>query len=121
MDASSVRSRVKPLKWLVADMLAAHLDELVDVAGESLRHLPQDVKCALVAVARRRGCLDDAVLACLVEEGAAVLDVSGCHKNAVTDQGIADLARRGALRGVARAVLVSCALCPRPWTLNPGL
>jgi hypothetical protein len=70
--SSTSWSRVKPLKWLVADILATHVDELVDAAGESLRHLPLDVKCALVAVARRRGCLDDAALSCLVEEGATV-------------------------------------------------
>ena len=51
---------VKALKWLVVDLLAAHVDELIEVAGESLRALPPDARHALLAVARRKACLDDA-------------------------------------------------------------
>ena len=43
---------IKPLKWLVADLLARHVDELVTVCGPSLRHLPPDVRAALLAAAR---------------------------------------------------------------------
>jgi hypothetical protein len=45
---------IKPLKWLVADLLAAHLDDVFDAAGASLTRLPLDVKAALLGVARRK-------------------------------------------------------------------
>ena len=55
----------KPLKWIVADLLARHVDELVDLAGDSLLNIPPDVRDALLATARRVGCLDDATLRAL--------------------------------------------------------
>ena len=88
---------VKALKWLVVDLLAAHVDELIELAGEALRALPPDARHALLAVARRKGCLDDAALDALVDETATALDVSGCG-DAVTDTGVRALAARGALR-----------------------
>ena len=98
---------IKPLKWLVADLLARHVDELVTVCGPSLRHLPPDVRAALLAAARRRGCLDDAALAALMDEGATILDVSHCGA-AVTDAGIESLASRGALHRIVAADLTAC-------------
>ena len=82
---------VKALKWLVVDLLAAHVDELIELAGEALRALPPDARHALLAVARRKGCLDDAALDALVDETATALDVSGCG-DAVTDTGVRALA-----------------------------
>ena len=99
---------VKPLKWLVADLLASRVDELVALAGETLLALPPDVRAALVAVARRRGCLDDAALCALVDETATSLDVSTCGAR-VTDAGIARLASRRALRSVVAADVSRCA------------
>ena len=98
---------VKPLKWLVVDLLAAHVDELIELAGEALRALPPDARHALLAVARRKGCLDDAALDALVDETATALDVSGCG-DAVTDTGVRALAARGALRSVVAADITSC-------------
>ena len=98
---------VKPLKWLVVDLLAAHVDELIELAGEALRALPPDARHALLAVARRKGCLDDAALDALMDETATALDVSGCG-NAVTDTGVRALAARGALRSVVAADITSC-------------
>ena len=98
---------VKALKWLVVDLLAAHVDELIEVAGEALRALPPDARHALLAVARRKGCLDDAALDALVDETATALDVSGCG-DAVTDTGVRALAARGALRSVVAADITSC-------------
>lgn len=104
---------IKPLKWLVADLLARHVDELISVCGPSLLHLPPDVRAALLAAARRRGCLDDAALAALMDEGATILDVSHCGA-AVTDAGIESLASRGALRRIVAADLTACdAITPR--------
>ena len=96
---------VKALKWLVVDLLAAHVDELIELAGEALRALPPDARHALLAVARRKGCLDDAALDALVDETATALDVSGCG-DAVTDTGVRALAaylaeRRAELGGGA--------------------
>jgi len=99
---------VKPLKWLVVDLLAAHVDELVEVAGESLLNLPPDVRQALLAVARRKGVLDDAALVALVDESFAALDVSGCG-DAVTDAGVRALAAKGALRSVVTVDVTGCA------------
>ena len=98
---------VKALKWLVVDLLAAHVDELIELAGEALRALPPDARHALLGVARRKGCLDDAALGALVDETATALDVSGCG-DAVTDAGVRALAARGALRGVVAADITSC-------------
>lgn len=98
---------VKALKWLVVDLLAAHVDELIELAGEALRALPPDARHALLAVARRKGCLDDAALDALVDETATALDVSGCG-DAVTDTGVRALAARGALRSVVAADITSC-------------
>ena len=98
---------VKALKWLVVDLLAAHVDELIELAGEALRALPPDARHALLGVARRKGCLDDAALGALVDETATAMDVSGCG-DAVTDAGVRALAARGALRGVVAADITSC-------------
>ncbi|ACO63309.1 predicted protein [Micromonas commoda] len=98
----------KPLKWIVADLLARHVDELVDAGGESLRHLPCDVRDALLAVARRRRCLDDAALRALVDESTTIIDASGCGGGRVTDAGIAALAARRALRNVTAVDLSRC-------------
>ena len=98
----------KPLKWIVADLLARHVDELVDAGGESLRHLPCDVRDALLAVARRRRCLDDATLRALVDESTTIIDASGCGGGRVTDAGIAALAARRALRNVTAVDLSRC-------------
>ena len=98
---------VKALKWLVVDLLAAHVDELIEVAGEALRALPPDARHALLAVARRKACLDDAALGALVDETATALDVSGCG-DAVTDTGLRALVARGALRSVVAADITSC-------------
>ena len=98
---------VKALKWLVVDLLAAHVDELIEVAGEALRALPPDTRHALLAVARRKGCLDDAALGALMDETATVLDVSGCG-DAVTDTGVRALVARGALRSIVAADITSC-------------
>ena len=98
---------VKALKWLVVDLLAAHVDELIELAGEALRALPPDARHALLGVARRKGCLDDAALDALVDETATALDVSGCG-DAVTDTGVRALAARGALRSVVAADITSC-------------
>jgi len=99
----------KPLKWIVADLLARHVDELVDAAGDSLRHLPCDVRDALLAVARRRRCLDDAALRALVDESTTIIDASGCGGGRrVTDAGIAALAARRALRNVTAVDLSRC-------------
>ena len=98
---------VKALKWLVVDLLAAHVDELIELAGEALRALPPDARHALLAVARRKACLDDAALGALVDETATALDVSGCG-DAVTDTGVRALAARGALRSVVAADITSC-------------
>ena len=95
------------MKWLVVDLLAAHVDELIELAGEALRALPPDARHALLAVARRKGCLDDAALDALVDETATALDVSGCG-DAVTDTGVRALAARGALRSVVAADITSC-------------
>ena len=99
----------KPLKWIVADLLARHVDELVDAAGESLRHVvPCDVRDALLAVARRRRCLDDATLRALVDDSTTIIDASGCGGGRVTDAGIAALAARRALRNVTAVDLSRC-------------
>ena len=99
----------KPLKWIVADLLARHVDELVDAAGDALRHLPCDVRDALLAVARRRRCLDDAALRALVDESTTIIDASGCGGGRrVTDAGIAALAARRALRNVTAVDLSRC-------------
>ena len=100
------RRVIKPLKWLVADLLASHIDEVFDGAGASLRHLPVDVKCALMAVARRKGCLDDAILAALMDESATSLDVAGCK--GVTDAGVQALASNGQLAQITAADLSGC-------------
>ena len=92
---------VKALKWLVVDLLAAHVDELIELAGEALRALPPDARHALLAVARRKGCLDDAALDALVDETATALDVSGCDD-------ASQRAARGALRSVVAADITSC-------------
>ena len=99
----------KPLKWIVADLLARHVDELVDAAGESLRHVvPCDVRDALLAVARRRRCLDDATLRALVDDSTTIIDASGCGGGRVTDAGIAAVAARRALRNVTAVDLSRC-------------
>ena len=98
---------VKPLKWLIVDLLAAHVDELVELAGESLRALPPDVRHALLAVARRKGILDDAALTALVDDSWIALDVSGCG-DSVTDAGIRALAARNALRSVVAVDVTGC-------------
>ena len=90
-------------------MLAANVEELVDAAGEVLVHLHGllDVKCALIGAARRRGSLDDDTLCCLMEEGAEILDLSGCGGR-VTDAGIVRLAAAGALRRVVAVDITGC-------------
>ena len=98
----------KPLKWIVADLLARHVDELVDLAGDSLLNMPPDVRDALLATARRVGCLDDATLRALVDESTTIIDAGGCGNGRVTDAGIQALAARHALRNVVAVDVSGC-------------
>ena len=98
----------KPLKWIVADLLARHVDELVDLAGDSLLNIPPDVRDAMLATARRVGCLDDATLRALVDESTTIIDAGGCGNGRVTDAGIEALAARHALRNVVAVDVSGC-------------
>ena len=98
----------KPLKWIVADLLARHVDELVDLAGDSLLNIAPDVRDAMLATARRVGCLDDATLRALVDESTTIIDAGGCGNGRVTDAGIEALAARHALRNVVAVDVSGC-------------
>ena len=99
-------SRVKPLKLLVVDLLATHLDDLLDAAGDELHDaLPVHVKATLMAVARRRSILTDDMFVALADASACSLDVSDSR---VTDAGVLRAAEHGRLAGVRHADITSC-------------
>ena len=102
---------IKPLKWLVADLLARHVDELISVCGPSLLHLPSG--CApRLAAARRRG---------YRRRRARRPDGRGRDdprrvplRRRRHDAGIESLPCRGALRRIVAADITACdGLTPR--------
>ncbi|GBF97514.1 hypothetical protein Rsub_10437 [Raphidocelis subcapitata] len=113
---------VPPLRALALAVLARHVSELAAAAGEGgCGWLPAEAKAALLAAARRRGELSDAVLLALVDGDLACLDVSGTKVSSGALIKAAARAPRLRALDASSAPRVSAAALRRVAALCPGL
>ncbi|GBG82015.1 hypothetical protein CBR_g34195 [Chara braunii] len=93
----------RSLQNICIGFLGAHLEELVDDLDFLASFLPSEIKLSLLAIARRRGLLDDKVLSALADDTWEILDLSG---SAISDD--AFVAMLGTCSGLCAVDIRNC-------------